>query len=386
MWGLRGVGYTGGMRVLVLNHEFPPVGGGASPMAWQLCRRLAALGHEVDVVTMRYGDLPPFEQREGVRIHRTWALRRRADICHTHEMATYLLGAWPTVRRLLRQRRPQIIHCHFLLPAGPLAWRAGRVAHVPWVVTCHGSDVPGYNPERFGLDHKLLRPAWRALARRAALLISPSESLKRLILAQHPAARVQVIPNGIDLPDYAPVPKERRIVLCSRLLARKGFQYALEAIRTLELDWQLDVIGDGPFRAELERLAAGSKTPVAFSGWLDRDGPQLRRLYETGSIFIFPSEAENFPIVLLEAMAAGMAIIASSAGGCPEVVGEAALLVPPRDSPAIRRELQKLIASPDLRRNLAEAARRRVRQFAWPSVAEQYLRCYQQAVRESEHA
>jgi len=364
------------MKILVLNYEFPPIGGGAGPVTLELCRQLVKFGHHVDVVTMAYGNLPDFECLDGVNIYRTPALRKRPEICHMHEMATYLPGALPKVLQLTRQVRYDVIHCHFIFPTEPLALLVSEITGIPFLVTCHGSDVPGHNPDRFGLMHKLLLPGWRFLVRRTPLIISPSESLKRLICKQAPYANVKVIPNGFNTGMFQPAAKEKTIFLCSRILPHKGFQYAIEAIKQSAPDWTVNVVGDGPFLPELKRIAEGSKTPINFLGWLDRDDRRFRRLYETSSIFIFPSEAENFPTVLLEAMAAGMAIITSTAAGCPEVVGQAALLVEPRDTGAICRQLEKLIASEDLRRKLSYAAWKRTDQFSWPIVSKKYIECY----------
>jgi len=368
------------LKILMLNHEFPPVGGGASPVTFELCRQLIRLGHEVDVVTMRCGDLPAREKVEGINVYRTFSLRKKPDICHTHEMASWLGGAAVQAGRLAQRQNYDIIHCHFIIPAGPAAWLVSRISKIPFVITCHGSDVPGFNPERFGWDHKLLSPAWHFLVHRTPLLISPSESLKRLILRSCPRAKVEVVPNGINLADYQTHNKQKSILMCSRILPRKGFQYAIEAIRQLPSDWQVNIIGDGPYLPELKRLAADCATPITFWGWLDQKNPQFKRLYETGSIFVFPSEAENFPVVLLEAMSAGMAIITSTAGGCPEVVGEAALLVAPRDPAAIREKLDNLINSSKLRRQLCAAALEQAKHFAWPTVAQKYLQCYRKIV------
>ncbi|MCK5269579.1 MAG: glycosyltransferase family 4 protein [Sedimentisphaerales bacterium] len=368
------------MKILMLNYEFPPVGGGAGPVTLELCRQLVKFGHHVDVVTMAYDNLPDFECLDGVNVYRTPALRKRPDICHIHEMATYLPGALPKVLQLVRQVWYDVIHCHFIFPTEPLALLISKITGIPFLVTCHGSDVPGYNPDRFGLSHKLLMPGWRFLIRRTPLIISPSESLKRLIHKQASYANVKVIPNGFNTDMFEPAAKEKSILLCSRLLPRKGFQYAIEAIKQLAPDWTVNVVGDGPFLPELKRIAEGSETPINFLGWLDRGDQRFRRLFETGSICIFPSEAENFPTVLLEAMAAGMAVITSTAGGCPEVVGQAALLVEPHDTAAIRRQLEKLIDSEELRRKLSYAARRRTEMFGWPAVTRKYLDQYQNVI------
>jgi glycosyltransferase involved in cell wall biosynthesis len=369
------------MNILVLNYEYPPVGGGGATVTAQLCGRLASLGHGVDVITMHYGRLPREETEGGVRIIRTPALRRRPDLCRIPEMATYLLGALGPALEQTRRRTYDVIHAHFIIPTSPLARVLRRKTGIPYVLTCHGSDVPGYNPDRFQLIHKLLMPAWRRLTRSADLLVSPSGSLKRLIEQQCPEAQVRVIPNGFDLSLFeAGRPRTKSILLCSRLLPRKGFQYFLQAVQDLDLDWQIHIVGDGPYLEPLRKLAAACKPSVEFHGWLERDDPKLRMLYETSSIFVFPSEAENFPTVLLEAMAAGSAILTSTAGGCPEVVGETALLAEPKNPQAIREQLLRLIESEPLRRSLSEAARRRAQQFTWPAVAARYLEAYAEAV------
>ena len=179
------------------------------------------------------------------------------------------------------------------------------------------------------------------------MLVSPSQSLADLIHRHEPNLAVRVIPNGIVESAVVPGEKDKTIVLCSRLLPRKGFQHALAAVHDLDLGWRVEVIGDGPYRGELERIAAGSKTPVRFHGWLDQRDPRFTELYARGAIFVFPSESENFPSVLLEAMRAGMAIITSNIGGCPEVVGDAALLVAPGDVEGIRKRIVELAGSPN---------------------------------------
>ncbi len=362
----------------MLSHEFPPVGGGASPVVCELAKELVRLGHSVDVVTMHYDALARHEVVEGVNVYRTPALRARPDIGRAHELATYFPGAFFRTLSLIRKNRYDIIHCHFIVPGGPLAWTVAALTGTPFLITCHGSDVPQHNPDRFVLMHKLIAPAWRFLARRTPALVSPSAALKETILRSCPQAKVRVIPNGIHVRPCDPQRKSRHILLCSRVFAFKGLQYALEAIRGMDLDWQVDIVGDGPYLPTLKQMAADLTTPVRFWGWLDKSDPRLAELFDAASIFIFPSEAENFPSVLLEAMAARLAIITTSAGGCPEVVGEAALVVPPRDPAGIRTRLQELVSSESLREKLAQAAWERVQSFRWPNVAGRYVACYEE--------
>jgi len=372
-----------GLNILMLNHEFPPVGGGASPVTLELCRNLVRKGNCVDVVTMHFKSTPRFECLDGINVYRTPALRKRADVCYTHELATYLPGALCKTLRLVKKNRYDIIHCHFMVPGAPLAWLASRFGHIPFLVTCHGTDVPGHNPERFNFVHRLIAPAWRFLAKRASLLVSPSEFLRASILRACPQANVCVIPNGIALDRFTPANKTKSILLCSRILAFKGFQHVIEAVKDIELDWRINIIGEGPFLPELKRLAEASKTPVNFTGWLDKNSEEFIRLHNESSLFVFPSQAENFPTVLLEAMASKMAIITSDAGGCREIVGETALIVQPGDIDGIRRSIIRLIENQSEREGLADAAYKRVHEFSWDSIAGKYIDTYRRLIEKN---
>jgi len=368
--------------MLVLNYEYPPLGGGAAPVCKQLAALFARGGHDLDVVTMSFRGLPRYEEHDGVRVTRVPALRRRQATCETHEMLSYVLSALPRVTARLHQRCYDIIHAHFLIPTGLLAYLATQFAHTPYAVTAHGSDVPGFNPDRFTREHRITKPVLRRIAGRAAWVSTPSAYLRDLIHTQLGPIPVDVIPNGIDVSHLTPRPKRRRILMTGRLLPRKGFQHVLDALRDVDTDVEVHIAGDGPMRADLEASAQSLPHPVVFHGWLKQDSPELKELYETSAVFCLPSKGENASVALLEAMLAGMALITSDATGCPETVGDAALLVPPGDVPALRRALRRLLDSEDERARLGEAARRRVLEhFDWKRIGARYLERLEAAAR-----
>ena len=367
------------MKILMLNYEFPPLGGGASPSSYEYARELVSLGHEVDVVTMRHVGLPKFEVVDGISLYRVPCLRGRKDSCRTYEMASYIVGALPLVLRLTRARKYDLNHTHFVIPTGILSVLLKRLTNLPYVITAHGSDVPGYNPDRFKGEHKLIRPIWKWVINGASLVVSPTEYLKQLILQHHPQANIRVISHGFDHERFrTDQEKDRKVLVVTRMLKRKGVQYFLEALRGVDLDgYQVDIVGDGPYLPELMNMAREYRLKVHFWGWLDNDSAQLKELYERSSVFVFTSEAENFPIVLLEAMSAGHAIITVDGTGCPEVVGNDALLVPQRSPEAIREALLKLTGDPKLRKRLGARARTRVESnFAWSKIVQEYLAVY----------
>ena len=366
------------MRILMSSYEFPPIGGGGSAVVAGLSRELAASGHEVDLVTMSFQGCPAEEIVDGVHVHRVPCLRRAKHNCTAPEAMTYVAGALPVIRGLLARKRYDVMHAHFILPDGLLAWRVWRTTGLPYVITAHGTDVPGYNQHRLQLAHQLVRPIWRKVVNGASRIISPSEILEQLVLAQRPdASKTLVIPNGLEVGEYAPRANGSRVLVVTRMLERKGVQWVLDSLAESPVEAEVHIVGDGPFLPDLRRKAEALHSPARFWGWLDNRSPELRELYESAGIFVFPSEAENFPIVLLEAMAAGLAIITTEGTGCAEVVGDAGLLVPVRDSRAIGRALRRLLDNPELRRSLGAAARRRIEDnFTWSAVAHRYVEEY----------
>jgi glycosyltransferase involved in cell wall biosynthesis len=161
------------------------------------------------------------------------------------------------------------------------------------------------------------------------------------------------------------------------MLERKGLQFVIEALRGFPAPFELHVVGEGPYLQALKDQAQAAGVAVTFWGWLDHHASRLKDLYETSSIYVLPSEMENFPMVLLEAMVAQTAIITTRGTGCAEVVGDAAWLVPAKDPAAIREALLGLIRDPSRAKALAAAGRRRLEEhFGWPAVAQRYLALY----------
>lgn len=370
------------MKVLKLCYEYRPIGGGGAKVAENLIKQMLECGDEIDLVTMGFGDLPRVERQGKLTIHRVPCGRRNVAVCHPHEMFLYVLRALPLVIRLIRQRRYDIVHTHFIFPDGVLAMLAARRTGIKFIITAHGSDVPGYNPDRFQLLHRLLRIIWKPVVRQAECIVCPSEYIRGLLLESAPDAEAVVIPNGIDIDRYKPSKaRSKRIVVVSRMVKRKGVQYLIHALEDLEHDYEVCVVGDGPYLPRLKELAARLNVPVHFTGFIGNTSAQFREILENAEIFVFTSSAENFPMVLLEAMSAGLCIVTTDDTGCREVVADAALKVPPSDAGAIRRALLELMSDPARRRSLGHAARQRVvAHFTEGKVADSYRELYKQHV------
>ena len=367
------------MKILTLTYEYPPLGGGGGKVAQGLAEQLAQKGHVVDVITMGFKDLPKLEKKGKLTIIRLAGIRAKIESCHMGEMLPHELYVLFRASAMLRRGNYDLIHAHFLFPDGFAARILATIFKLPLMVTAHGSDVPGYNPDRFKLLHHLLNPIWHFTVSGVDRIVSPSEHLITLIKKESDRAPTQVIPNGFDLSRFrVDRPRQARVIVVTRLFQRKGVQYVLQAAAALKQeafkqDFEVHVVGDGHYLDELKQLDKSLGLNTKFWGWLDNNSEQLKELYETSSIFAFTSDQENFPINLLEAMCAGNAIITTGSSGTSEVVGDAAIIVPPQDPDAIRAALKKLLASPELAADLGKKARSRLEEnFSWQVVADRY--------------
>lgn len=336
------------MKLLLLNYEFPPLGGGASPVSSEIADNLVERhAYDIDVVTMGYKGLPAYEERgPRLRIHRVPCWRSRQELCHPWEQATYLLAGYRKAVALHRSRCFDICHAHFLIPTGIIAEKLKKRFGLEYIVTSHGSDVPGFNSDRFIFLHKFTGPTLRKVAAGAKLIVAPSQYLATLILENIDAGlerKVSVIPNGIDTEKFAPGPKRKMILGTGRLLPRKGFQFLLEAVADRDIGYEVHICGDGPMMGALQEIRRRSKTEIFLHGWLDNTSPEYRALLQSAAIFVLPSLKENASISLLEAMSAGAAVVTTNISGCPETVGPEGILVEPGSVADLRAKLFGLV-------------------------------------------
>jgi len=211
------------MRVLMLNYEYPPLGGGASPVTKSLAEELVKLGHSVDVVTMGFKGLKQKEVINGVTIYRVPGIRKKQEVCQTHEMLSYCISAYRFLPKLLRENKYEICHTHFIIPTGVVSYL--YKSKIPYIITSHGSDVPNYNPDRFGIQHKLLKPVWNEIVKNAECIITPTNYLKNLILDNvddnNYCNKIEIIPNGVYFDDFNPKKKEKKSISSHSIIRKK---------------------------------------------------------------------------------------------------------------------------------------------------------------------
>jgi len=301
------------MKILVLNYEFPPLGGGAAPVSRDLSIYLRKQGHEVTVVTMGFKDLPPYEEVQGVKIYRLACIRKSKSSCKPWEQFSYLLAARQFMKQHMQDHNYDVCHTHFVIPTGEAARWVKERYHIPYIITAHGSDVEGHNQKMsMKIMHRVLRSSWRRIVKESGAVVSPSKYLKDLMNRNYPCDKYIYIPNGIEWDKWhafaRPEYKKKKILVMGRLQKFKNVQMILEALAKVDLgDWQVEVLGDGPYREQLELLTEELTLSgkVRFRGWIDNGTEEQLTYIREASLYISASQFENCPMSVIETAAAG---------------------------------------------------------------------------------
>jgi glycosyltransferase involved in cell wall biosynthesis len=379
-------------------------------------RHLVRRGHSVRVVTPLPHGAKEREVFDGVEVVR-FPLDLPEDLTYgkvaqsrvgplqkakrLHTMARYLLAQRRRTIEEGRSLAADVVHAHWAIPTGPAAVSAARSLEAPCVITMHGGDVY-VNPEQ-GYDFPTrwyVRPILRWTLRRAAALTAITDDCRlHALRAGAPPERVEVVLNGADLRRFSPEPDgsvpamrekfgRRMVFACRQLFPRKGIRFLIRAVATLKPrypDMTLVLAGDGFERNELEGLARelGIAEATTFLGWVTNS--DLPAYYRAAAVSVIPSLEEGFGIPAAEAMGCEVPVVASDAGGLPEVVedGVTGRVVPRGDAGALASAIDELLADDELRARMGRAGRERaLRLFDWDRSAEQFESIFTRAIRE----
>jgi phosphatidylinositol alpha-mannosyltransferase len=362
------------MRVaLVCPYAFDDPGG-VQVHVRELTLRLHAMGHEAVV-------LAPL--RHPAADHWVIGVGRPVDIAYNRSNAPIDPRPWSrrAVRAALDAFTPDVVHAHQPTAPSTGMW-ATLESPAPVVATFHS----GATSSRL---YDLAAPAMRRLASRLAVRIAVSERA-----AAFERARIggewEVIPNGVETARFAEaepltgLPDGRRLLFVGRLDDRKGFAVAVEAFAGLAArrdDVVLVVAGDGPARPALDRLDPAVRGRVVMLGVVP--SADLPPVHAACELYLGPATGgESFGIVLVEAMAAGLPIVASEIPGYDEVMtdGREGVFVPPRDPAALAAATERILDDHRLAADLALAGRERAAAFDWGTVAGRIVGAYERAL------
>jgi len=358
-------------------------------VAQDLCSGFARLGHSVSIVTAFFKGLPANEIVDGVSIFRVRSLRSLPYRASAITMAAYVFKGWIKARQLILQQRPDLVHVHFAVPAGWIAYLLWREFRIPYVITTHLGDVPGGVPGKTNRWFRWVFPLTPPVWKNAARVVAVSEFTRNLVLKKY-LVNVDVIHNGIQLQD-TPLENVRvgnppKIVFAGRFTPQKDPVQIIRSLANLkDLSWRCILVGDGPLKDEIKKSIQTNHLSdrIQFTGWINPD--EVEDLFANSDVLFMPSLSEGLPVVGLQALAAGLAFLVSDIGGFIDLVeeGKNGYKLPPGDHPGWAEKLRELLENPnsiiDLKRNSLVKAKK----FEINHIVELYNDAFQQVIYQS---
>lgn len=371
------------LRLLVLCYELPPIGGGTGVACSQVLRLLARRGDlRIEVISSGTSSEVETSRVGSMTTHRLPVGKRQLSFWQPDELLRWMVGAARLARRLSLEAPFDLCHCWSGLPSGMVGWWLRD--RQPYIVSLRGSDVPGYNRRLRLLDPLVLRQVARRVWRDSAGVFAVSPSLRLMAQATAPELTIGVLPNGVDGEVFRPHQNLGRasFVFAGRLIERKGVDCLFEAVRIVAArhpGLHLTVAGDGPERAALLALRAslGIEAQVSLVGWLDR--AELARTLSSAGVIVLPAVTDAMPNVLLEGMAAGMAVIATATSAASIVDGNGQL-VPPHDPGALAAAIERYLDNPELLATHQRRSRSLALQRSWENVAHDHVLRFRRAM------
>lgn len=333
---------------------------------------------------------------DGIRIIRLRVIRRKAYRCTIPEMITYILSSCFAVRRIKRIAAPDISLVFLGIPSGPAAVLMRLLYRIPYVLYTRGQDIPGFLDEQIGLYHRVTKPFTRWMWKNSARVIALTSQMESLIKKTMPELATDVIPNGVDELAFSPRPDspgdKLRFLFAGRVVYQKGLVYLIRACRLVVgkglKNFKLFIVGNGPDRPALAReIRAGNlEDYIVLQDWMAKES--MADLYRNVDVFVLPALYEGMSNAVLEAMASGLAVIATNVSGNEELVshGVNGFLVAPKDANALAAAIEKLLIEPGLTPRMGMQSRRMIeKSYDWDSATDKLYSLLSRCVQGPAH-
>ena len=321
------------MRLLILNYEYPPLGGGAGRCAKYQAEGLAGLGHEVTVITTWYEGEPEVEERDHFRLIRLKSRRKLIYRSNPLEMASWARHTLRYIRKTGIHNQTDLVLAHFSLPGGMVALPLRIWHNLPYMIISHGQDIPWFSPRDLFFYHLVfyLPIRWICIRASGVTVLSPKrlKELNSLTPKKHHSLH-HIIPNGCDIQFFKPFAGTKdqhllQILFTGRLTRQKDPFTLLRAIILLAesgTPFLLEIVGDGPLRNKMEAFVNAHQLneSVRFSGWIPRE--ELRKKYHSSHLMLITSRDEGQSLAMMEAMATGLYLLTTPVSGSETLIQE----------------------------------------------------------------
>jgi len=364
---------VGFMRILIVSDFFVPhYNGGGERRYFEIARRLVEMGHEVDVVSMKIQGVPHHEVIDGIHVHHVGPKIRNPPVRKPPDFMRFMLAVF----RWICRNDYDIIDAQTYSPLLP-SLLAARLRGIPMVATIHDVSSPQGDQwlQSSGLA-SVLEGVLMRLPYDGVITVSRSTASALIEVYGRSPEGIHIIPNGVDLEliDSTPPATGDYIIFVGRLAPHKHVDHLIDVFRSLSTefsDLKLEIIGDGVERNRLKRMARkyGISDRISFHHNLRYR--EVISLIKGAKVLVLPSTREGFGMVLAEANACSVPVVAYRTGGVVEVIndGENGFLVEPCDRDSLRKKINLILSNTELRNNMGSKGRKIVEEkFVWDRI------------------
>jgi glycosyltransferase involved in cell wall biosynthesis len=371
------------MKILMVNYEFPPIGGGGGQAHQNLLREYAKMdGLEVDVLTSGLGKgLEQEKLAEYITIYKIGLRKKNLHYWKKSEVLIWLYKARRVYDNLIKNNSYDLVHAFFGFPSGWLCYRSRN--QLPYIISLRGSDVPGNNP-RLALDYKILAPIFRKIWRKATGLVAPSQGLRDRAYTFFSKVDIHVIPNGVDLEKFKPATPSAssnhiKLLTAGRLSASKRIDLLIDVMEILHRKIpaiRLTIVGGGALEEHLKGLVIQKQLHDAVDIRGIVPSQDMPELYREHDLYVSATFQEGMSNAMLEAMASGLPIVTTHCEGVEELILNNGIVVEKPKAKLVAEEIEKIITNTEKYKQMSLCARKQADGFSWSHSAKQYNEYY----------
>lgn len=383
-------------KILMVNYEFPPIGGGAGNACYYMLKEYSGYKDlQIDLVTFSGENENSVEQfSENIRIFKVLAGKKKNlhDWKFTEMLRWIFASTWFSMKLIKKEGTYDLLHCWSGWPSGFTGLACGIRFRIPYIVALRGSDIPGYNnrPMLKFLEKSGLKLIYRLIWKRAKAVTVLSEDSREMARKLITNIDYKLIRNGINTEEFYPSKDHKfdseniRFLYVGRLVERKGVLLLLSAVRKIlethpYLKFSLKMVGDGALADVCEQYVSQHEleTHVELTGRVEHE--ELPKIYHTADVFVLPSITEALGNVTQEAIAAGLPIITTDTGAGELVEGNGIVLPVDDEEALYQAMLDVLLGTIDLAK-MRDKSIELSKDMGWDTTSKLYYDLYQTTI------
>ena len=385
------------MRILVINYEYPPIGGGGGFVTRDIMEQIVKFGHNVSIITSNFKGLKKYEIVNGVEVFRVPVLhRKKEEVATLPSLLSYFPSCLLHTPFLLNGHKYDVINTHFAIPSGPAGYILSKLYRLPNVLSILGGDI--FDPSKSLSPHKvpLLSTTVQNMINSADRVVASSSDTKANAYRFYMVNReIDIIPLGIKPPlfekntrhNFGLDPNEIVFSSIGRLIKRKNLNDVIEILARIKKHYKFKflIMGDGPERNHLERLIKQFRLEGMVRMMGNVSDEVKFQLLNLSDCYLSTSLHEGFGLVFLEAMECGLPIVCYNRGGQNDFLinKKTGFLVALGDKKAFHDRIIELIQNPDMKDEMCYYNKNLVKKYYISNCAERYISIFQEVISES---